>query len=105
MERLAKTKKRNGKDEPRKKHQKTNDTLDYLREAAERESQLRQEELEIKRKQEEANMATQQALLTQLRDQQHLQMKQQQFMQMMQVMLNSHQAQPQATTELLKKRQ
>lgn len=30
MERLAKTKKRNGKDEPRKKHQKTNDTLDYL---------------------------------------------------------------------------
>ena len=88
MERLAQTKKRNGKDEPRKKRQKSNDTLDYLRESAERESKLRQYELEIKRKQEEANMATQQALLSQLRDQQQLQMQQQQqqqqqFMQMM----------------------
>jgi len=60
IERLARTKKRNGKDEPRKKRrQKSNDTLNYLREAAERESKLRQEELEIKRKQEEATIATQ----------------------------------------------
>ena len=59
MERLAQTKKRNGKDEPRKKRQKSNEALDYLREAVERELKLRQDELEIKRKQEEAIMATQ----------------------------------------------
>ena len=41
MERLAQTKKRNGRDEPRKLH-KSNDTLDYLRETAEREFQIRQ---------------------------------------------------------------
>lgn len=110
MERLAQTKKRNGKDEPRKKRQKSNETLDYLREASERESQLKQDELEMKRKQEEATMTTQQALLTQLRDQQQLQMQQQQqqqqqFMQMMQMMLNSQQAQSQAIIKLLKKGQ
>ena len=49
-------------------------------------------------------MATQQALLSQLREQQQLQMQQQQqqqqqFMQMMQVMLNSQQAQSQTITE------
>ena len=109
MERLAQTKKRNGKDEPRK-IKKSNDTLDYLREASERESQLRQDELEIKRKQEEATMATQHALLTQLRDQQQLQMQQQQqqqqqFMHMMQMMLNSQQTQSQAIIELLRKGQ
>ena len=38
MERLAQTKKQNSKDEPRKKRQKSNDTLDYLRETVERES-------------------------------------------------------------------
>ena len=41
MERLSQTKKRNGKDEPRKKRKKSGDTLDYLREAAESDSQLR----------------------------------------------------------------
>ena len=73
-----------------KKRQKSNDTLDYLREAAERESKLRQDELEIKRKQEEATMATQQALLSQQLQMQQQQQQQQQFMQMM---LNSQQAQ------------
>lgn len=110
MERLAQTKKRNGNDEPRKKRHKSNDTLDYLREAAERECKIRQDELEMKRKQEEGTIATQQALLTQLRDQQQLQMQQQQqqqqqFMQMMQMMLNSQQAQSQAIIELLRKGQ
>ncbi|PFX13114.1 trichohyalin-like [Stylophora pistillata] len=112
IERIAQAMKRNGKDEPRKKRQKSSDTLNYLREAAERESKLRQEELE-KRKQEEATMANKQALLSQLRDQQHVQMQQQQqqqqqFMQMMQMMpmmLNSQQAQSQAITELLRKTQ
>ena len=67
MERLAQlTKKRNEKDEPRKKRQKSNDTLDYLRETAERESQLRKDEIEMKKKQEEASRVTQQALITQL---------------------------------------
>ena len=67
IERLAQlTKKRNGKDEPRKKRQKSNDTLDYLRETAERESQLRKDEIEMKKKQEEAARVTQQALITQL---------------------------------------
>ena len=69
---------------------------------------LRQDELEIKRKQEEATMATQQALLSQLRDQQQLQMEQQQqqqqqFMQMMQMMLNSQQAQSQGNYWTFKK--
>ena len=109
MERLAQTKKRTGKDEPRKKRQKSTDTLDYLREAAEKSEQLRKEELEAKRKHDEAGMTTQQALFTQLRDQQQLQMQQQQqqqfmqMMQMMQMMFNSQQAQSQAVIELLKK--
>ena len=105
MERLAQTKKRNGNDEPRKKRHKSNETLDYLREAAEKECKIRQDELEMKKKQEEGTMATQQALLTQLRDQQQLQMQQQQFMQMMQMMLNSQQAQSQSIIELLRKGQ
>ena len=94
MERLAQTKKRNGNDEPRKKGHKSNDTLDCLREAAERECKIRQDEPEMKRKQEEGTIATQQALLTQLRDQQQLQMQQQQQQQQqfMQMMLNSQQA-------------
>ena len=75
MERLAQTKRRNGKDEPRKKRHKSNETLDYLREAAEKECKIIQDELEMKKKQEEATMATQQALLTQLQDQQQLQMQ------------------------------
>ena len=37
MEQLAQTKMRNGKDEPRKKRQKSNDTFGYFREASERE--------------------------------------------------------------------
>ena len=59
----------------------------------------------MKRKQDEATAATQQALFTQLRDQQQLQMQQQQqqFMHMMQMMLNSQQAQTQAVIELFKK--
>ena len=64
MECLAKTKKRNGNDEPREKRHKSNETLDYLREAAEGERKIRQDELEMKKKQEEGTMATQQALLT-----------------------------------------
>ena len=105
MERLAQIKKRNGKDEPQKKCQKSSDTLDYLREAAERDSQLRRDELDMKRKQDGATAATQQALFTQLRDRQQLQMqqRQQQQQQFMHMMVNSQQAQPQAVIELLKK--
>ena len=105
MKRLAQTKKRNGNDEPRKKRHKSNETLDYLREAAawERECKIRQDELEMKKRQEEGTMAIQQALLTQLRDQQQLQMQQQQ--QFVQMMLNSQQAQSQAIIELLRKGQ
>ena len=66
MERLAQTKNRNGKDEARKKPQKSSDALDYLREAVERDSQLRCDELDMKRKQDEATASTQQALFTQL---------------------------------------
>ena len=105
MERLGQTKKRNGNDEPRKKRHKSNETLDYLREEAERECKIRQDELEMKKKQEEGTMATQQALVTQLWDQQQLQMQQQQFVQMMQMMLNSQQAQSQAIIKLLRKGQ
>ena len=50
----------------------------YLRGAAERDSQLRRDELDMKRRQDEATAATQQALFTQLRDQQQLQVQQQQ---------------------------
>jgi len=39
IERLAQTKKRIGKDEPRNKRQKSTDTLDYLREAADKAEQ------------------------------------------------------------------
>ena len=92
---------------PRKKRHKSNETLDYIREAAERECKIRQDELEMKKNQEEGTMATQQALLTQPRDQQQLQMQQQQQQQQqfMQMMLNSHQAQSQVIIELLQKGQ
>ena len=103
MERLAQTLEAKWKRWTAKKAPKSNDTLSYLREAAERES--RQDELELKRKQEEATMATQQALLSQLRDQQQLQIQQQQQQQFMQMMLNSQQAQSQAIIELLRKGQ
>ena len=89
MERLAQTKKRNGKDELRKQREKSNDTLNYLREAAERKSKLRQHELEIKKKQEKATMATQ--------------MQQQQQQQFMQMMLKSQLAS--TNSELLRKGQ
>ena len=100
IERLAQTKTRNGKDEPRKKRQKSNagDTLDYLRETADGESQLRKDEIEMKYKREEDARVTQQALITQLQEQQKLQMQQQQ--QFMHMMLNSQQAQSQAIIEL-----
>ena len=95
MERLAQTKRRDGEDEARKKRLKRNNTLDVLRESTERESQLKHDELDIKRNQDEATRATQQALLTQLQDWQRLQMQQQQqqFIQMMQIMFNSQRAQ------------
>ena len=60
-----------------KSAKKSSDTLDYLREAVERDSQLQV---------------------------QQRQQQQQQFMHMMQMMLNSQQAQTQANIELLKKR-
>ena len=63
------------------------------------------DELQMKKKQEEGTMATLQALLTQLRDQQQLQMQQQQHQLFMQMMLNSQQAQSQAIVELLRKGQ
>ena len=78
MERLDQTKKRNRKDEQWKKRHKSDETIDFLREAAEREFKIRQDELETKKNQEEGSMATQQALLTQLWDRQQLQMQQQQ---------------------------
>ena len=89
-----------------KKRQISNDTL-TSRGVSREGIKLRQGELEIKRKQEEATMATQQALLSQLRDQQQLQMQQQQQQQQqfMQMMLNSQQVQSQAITELLRKGQ
>ena len=103
MERLAQTRTEMETMSREKKRHKSSETLDYLREAAERECKIRQDELEMKRKQEEGTIATQHTLLTQLRDQQQLQMQQQQqqqhqFMQMMQ-------AQSQAIIELLRKGQ
>ena len=99
MERLAQTRTEMETMSREKKRHKSSETLDYLREAAERECKIRQDELEMKRKQEEGTIATQHTL----RDQQQLQMQQQQqqqhqFMQMMQ-------AQSQAIIELLRKGQ
>ena len=54
MKRLGETKKREGDDQPRKKRKHTpNETMDYLREAMEKECELK-EELEFRKEQERA---------------------------------------------------
>lgn len=94
MERLAETKRRSGEDQPKKKRRKASaDTLDFLREASERENEIKKEELEIRRKQEENAEAAQQ-----LQQQQH-QQQQQQFQMLMQMCLQNQQA----LLELMKK--
>ena len=109
MERLGETKKRAGDDQPRKKRKHTpNETMDYLREATERECELKKEELEFRKKQEERALAQknlmfqqQQEMSRQFQDQ--LKNQQQQFQMMCQMFMQQQQQQSQALLELLKK--
>ena len=64
MKRLDEKKKRAGDDQPRKKRKHTpNETMDYSREATEKECELKKEELEFRKKQEEGALAQQNLML------------------------------------------
>ena len=96
MERLSETKKRAGSDLPKKKRKHNgNDTLEYLKEASDRECELKKQELEFKMQQEKS-AAAQQTLM--------LQNQQEQFQTMLQMFMQQQQTQSQALLELLKKR-
>ena len=109
MERPADTKKRAGDDSPRKRRkQSANESLDYLREASDKECKLRREELEFKKKQEQ-NAAVQQNLMLQQQQemtkqfQEQVKNQQHQFQMMCQMFMQQQQTQNQAFLELLKK--
>ena len=99
MERLSETKKRAGSDLPKKKRKHNgNDTLDYLREASDRECELKKQELEFKMAQEKSSAARQTLMLQQMKN------KQEQFQTMLQMFMQQQQTQSQALLELLKKK-
>lgn len=63
-ERLSETKNRAGSDLPKKKRKHTgNDTLEYLREASDRECELKKQELKFKMEQEKSAVAQQTIML------------------------------------------
>ena len=99
MERLSETKKRAGSDLPPKKRKHNgNDTLEYLREASDRECELKKQELEFKMEQEKSAAAQQTLMLQQMKNQQE------QFQKMLQMFMQQQQTQSEALLELLKKR-
>ena len=97
MERLSKTTKRAGSDVPRKKGKSTNETVEYLREASDKECELKKQELDLKQKKEE-NTASQQSLMLQ-----QISNQQEQFQAMFQMFMQQQQTQSQALLELLEK--
>ena len=110
MERLGETKKRAGDDQPRKKENiyTPNETMDYLRDATEKECELKKEELEFRQKQEERALAQQNLMFQQQQEmsrqfQDQLKNQQQQFQMMCQMFMQQQQQQSQALLELLKK--
>lgn len=71
MERLSETKKRAGSDLPKKKRKHNgNDTLEYSKEASDRECELKKRELEFKMQQEKSAAAQQTLMLQQMKNQQ-----------------------------------
>ena len=99
MERLSETKKRAGSDLPKKKRKHNgNDTLEYLRQASDRECELKKQELEFKMEQEKSAAAQQTLMLQQMKNQQE------QCQTMLQMFMQQQQTQSQALLELLKKR-
>ena len=99
MERLSETKKRAGSDLPKKKRKHSgNETLKYLREASDRECELKKQELELKMEQEKSAAAQQTLMLQQMKNQQE------QCQTMLQMFMQQQQTQSQALLELLKKR-
>lgn len=99
MKRLSETKKRAGSDLPKKKRNHNgNGTLEYLREASDRECELKKQELEFKMQQEKSAAAQQTLMLQQMKNQQE------QFQTMLQMFMQQQQTQSQALFELLKKR-
>ena len=70
VERLSERKKRAGSDLPKKKGKHNgNDTLEYLREASDRECELKKQELEFKMQQEKSAAAQQTLMLQQMKNQ------------------------------------
>ena len=69
MERLSETKKRAGSDLPKKKRKHNgNDTLEYIKEASDRECELKKQELEFKMQQEKSAAAQQTLMLQQMKN-------------------------------------
>ena len=99
VERQSETKKRAGSDLPKRKRKHNgNDTLEYLREASDRECELKKQELEFKMQQEKSAAAQQTLMLQQMKNQQE------QFQTMLQMFMQQRQTQSPALLELLKKR-
>ena len=69
MERLSETKKRAGSDLPKKKRKHNgNDTLEYIKEASDRECELKKQELEFKMQQEKSAASQQTLMLQQMKN-------------------------------------
>ena len=69
MERLSETKKRAGSDLPKKKRKHNgNDTLEYIKEASDRECELKKQELEFRMQQEKSAAAQQTLMLQQMKN-------------------------------------
>ncbi|XP_074616743.1 uncharacterized protein LOC141876153 [Acropora palmata] len=69
MECLSETKKRAGSDLPKKKRKHNgNDTLEYIKEASDRECELKKQELEFKMQQEKSAAAQQTLMLQQMKN-------------------------------------
>jgi len=98
MERLAETKVRAGDDPPRKKRkQSANETLEFLREASDKECELKKEELELKRKQDQNATVQQNQMFQQQQDMTR------QFQTMFQMFMQQQQQTQASILELLKK--
>ena len=98
MERLSETKKRAGSDLSKKKRKHNgNDTLEYLREASDRECELKKQELQFNMEQEKRVQLPNKLLrFSKMKNQQE------QFQTMLQMFMQQQQTQSQALLELLK---
>lgn len=104
MERLSETKRRAGDDPPKKKRKSGSDAVQYLQEKAEKDYEIRKQELELKKNHDEMKMQQQRDMMRQFQQQQENQQKQsEQMMQMQMMIMQQQQQQNQALLGLMAK--